>query len=520
MSMSTSGNRMSRRDFLSRTLPTGAALAAGSALPTLGPGSARAQAPAPSEGPTVLRIVEKDITIGGRTAKALRIEQPDGTWGFAAERGQPFHVVVQNQIGEPTCLHWHGLVLPNDQDGVPFVTQAPIPPGGEHEYRFPLVHAGTYWMHSYDQRQRQRGLGAPLIVREPGEAGRDETEVVMFLADWTFGDPMALWTGLRKRLMPDGGFDRLRLVGGVEPGPTTAGGKGPSPQRPAAGSGGADYDAFLANGRTLSDPEVVRVPPGKTVRLRAINGATGSNFFLMLGSLTGQAVAVDGHPIVPLASAEFELGMGSRIDVRVTLPAGEGAYPIFAQGEGTNRRSGLILATPRAMIPKPFSTQHGWPVEAGPIKIDEVGFGQELRLRSAAQLARRPIDRRLTVDLEGSMADYVWRLNGQVWPNTPPLPVKQGERVEIQFRNKSGMDHSMHLHGHVFHVTEVGQNPVAGAMRDTLLVNAKQSARIQFDADNPGVWLLQGTVMYHERNGMATTLNYEGVPIPDFGPRQ
>lgn len=506
MAIFPAGGGFSRRTFLSRVLPAGAALAAGGGLPPL-VGPARAQAPARGGDPVVLRLVETQIAIPGQTGKTFRIEQPDGTWGYAGQRGQLFHAIVENHIAEPAAVHWHGLVVPNDQDGVPYVTQAPIPPGGRHEYRFPLTQSGTYWMRAHDHMQRQRGLAAPLIVRDPDEVGGAGSEVVLFLTDWTFRDPRELWADLRKYLQPDGGVGRLRMVGGPPPGARS--GKASSGAR---GARGADFDAFLANGRTLADPQVIRVDPGQTMRLRVINAAAATNFFLMLGALTGQAVAVDGQPIAPLASHEFELAMGARIDVRVTLPAGQGAYPIFAQGEGTNRRAGVVLATPRAAIPRLG--------EAGPVKIDELGFGQELRLRAAVPLARRPVDRSLTVEFEGSAADNVWKLNGEVWPDCTPLPVGEGERVEILFRNRSGMDYPMHLHGHTFQVTEVGMSPIAGARRDTFLINARQSARIQFDADNPGVWLLHGLVMYHDRGGVMTTLNYEGVPVPDFGPRQ
>jgi FtsP/CotA-like multicopper oxidase with cupredoxin domain len=463
-------------------------------------------------------VVEKEIAVNGKMSKAFRIEQPDGTWGYTGERGEEFHVVVENHISESTSLRWHGLRVPNDQDGVPFVTQAPIEPGATREYRFRLSQAGTYWMRSHSQLQIQRLLAAPLVVREPGPP--TEPDVVMFLADWSFRDPKVIWAEMRKELRPDASMGRMRMVGGP---PRAAAARGAAGRAAAARGKGApaparrdvadvDYDAFLTNGRTLSDPEVVRVQPGSTVRLRAINGAAGTNFFLMLGSLAGQAVAVDAQPVVPLQHPEFELAIGQRLDVRVRIPAGEGVYPIFAQGEGTNRRTGLLLATPRATVPTLS--------EAGPVKIDELGFGQELRLVAADPLPRRPVDRSLTVDLDGNMVDYVWRLNGKRWPDTVPLQVRQGERVDIQFRNRSGMDHSMHLHGHVFQVMELGGNRVSGPKRDTLLLNAQQSARIQLDADNPGVWMLHCHVLYHEGNGMMTTMTYEGVPVPDFGPRQ
>jgi FtsP/CotA-like multicopper oxidase with cupredoxin domain len=471
---------------------------------------------------TILRVVEREITVDGRKARVFRIEQPDGTWGFHGRKGGRFRVLLENKTKVPTSVHWHGLILPNDQDGVPFVTQAPIPPGSQHAYDFELVQSGTYWMHSHYGLQVQKDLSAPLILTDPAGAHRNEQEVVMLLSDFSFKDPKQLWAGLRKKVMSG------MTMPGMTPmkmGAATAAGKAPGSQQPQGGMKGMPgksvgkpdlsdvaYDAYLTNYRTLRDPEVIRAQPGKTVRLRIINGAAGTNFFIHLGPLRGEAIAVDGEPIAPLPGSTFELGMAQRIDIRVTLPNGQGAYPILAQGEGTAMQTGLLLVTPGAGRPSLS--------ERASRTAGSVGYGQELRLRAAAPLPRRVVDRTLTVLLEGDMASYVWKLNGQVWPDVTPLMIQRGERVEMVFQNKTGMSHPMHLHGHVFQVTEINGTALSGAKRDTLLVMPNSTAKIQFDADNPGVWMMHCHVLYHERGGMLTTVNYQGFPVPDFGPRE
>jgi FtsP/CotA-like multicopper oxidase with cupredoxin domain len=471
---------------------------------------------------TILRVVEREITVNGRQARVFRIEQPDGTWGFRGRKGQRFRVLLENRTKAPTSVHCHGLILPNDQDGVPFVTQAPIPPGGQYRYDFALVQSGTYWMHSHYGLQLQRDLSAPLILADPADAARNEEEVVMLLTDFSFKDPKQLWAGLRKKVMS--GMSMPGMTPATMGAATAAGSAPGAPQRKGGREGmrgikmgqpdlnDVAYDAYLTNYRTLGDPEVIRTQPGKTVRLRIINGAAATNFFIHLGTLRGEAIAVDGEPILPLPGSAFELAIAQRVDIRVTLPSGPGGYPILAQGEGTAMQTGLLLATPGAGRPR--LSEHA-PRTAG-----AVGYGQELRLRAAAPLPRRAVDRTLTVALEGNMANYVWKLNGQVWPNVTPLMIRRGERVEMLFNNKTGMSHPMHLHGHVFQVTEINGRSLSGAKRDTLLVMPHSTAKIQFDADNAGVWLLHCHVLYHERGGMMTTVNYQGFPVPDFGKRE
>lgn len=98
---------------------------------------------------TILSLKKYSINVNGKSANLYRIEQPDGTWGYKGKQEQNFNVIVNNNINEPTAIHWHGLILPNNQDGVPFVIQEPIMPGKNYSYNFKLQQKGTYWMHSH-----------------------------------------------------------------------------------------------------------------------------------------------------------------------------------------------------------------------------------------------------------------------------------------------------------------------------------------------------------------------------------
>ncbi|MFO0995064.1 MAG: multicopper oxidase family protein [Alphaproteobacteria bacterium] len=507
--------RLRRRRFLSGLAASGGL----SAAPILWPRPVSAGIGGkPSQRPTVLRVVERPLVVNGVSAEVLRLEQPDGSWGLTLEKGKRFDVLVENLTSEPTSIHWHGLILPWRQDGVAYVTQPAIPPGGRYRYSFPILQAGTYWMHSHYGLQEQRLLAAPLILSDPREAQQGMREAVMFLSDWSNRSPLDIWRGLKK----GGRMGGMSGMGGAMPGHGAMGGMAGMPQHGGHGTGGmpgmpgmpamapggvdlndVDYDAYLTNWRTLSDPEVVRVEPGSTLRLRIINGAAASNFIVSTGAVAAEVIATDGEPVVPLQANRFQMAIAQRLDLRLTIPPGEGVYPILAQGEGTTKQTGLVLATPKAS-PSPIAEVAGAPAPA-------LDYAQERLLKASAPLARRTVDRSITVGLDGDMMRYVWSINGETWPRVTPLRVKHGERIELVFDNKTAMAHPMHLHGHVFEVTELGGAPVSGPKRDTVLVLSRSTAKVQFDADNPGIWMIHCHVLYHLLAGMMTTLNYEGV---------
>jgi len=262
-----------------------------------------------------------------------------------------------------------------------------------------------------------------------------------------------------------------------------------------------EFDAYLANDRTLSDPEIVRVDPGGKIRLRIINAAASTNFMLDLGSLDGAVVAVDGHSVKPVAGRRFEIAIAQRVDIRLTLPAGQGAYPILAIREGNVARTGVFLATASGTIPK-LAEEGSY--EAPPIRI-----GLEEHLRATNPLPPRPVSRRIDLNLTGSMAKYIWTLNDRTYADRIPLMVAKGERVEIAMHNKTGMAHPMHLHGHVFQVVAINNQRFSGALRDTVMVPPQQTVTVAFDADNPGRWAFHCHNLYHMGAGMFTSLEYE-----------
>jgi FtsP/CotA-like multicopper oxidase with cupredoxin domain len=413
-------------------------------------------------------------------------------------------VTLENQLDTETLIHWHGMTPPSDQDGVPGLSQPPLSPAASYEYDYVMTHPGTNWMHSHHGFQEQQLMAAPLIVRDPAEAGLDEQEVVVLLHDFTFTDPAEIFSKLTGGMTPMSHGDSTDAVGGSIGSGGDMAGMDHSAMGGMADLNDVEFDAYLANDRTLADPEVVRVENGGRVRLRIINGAASTNFHLDLGQLDGSLIAVDGHGVVPITQSRFPLAIAQRLDIRLQLPAGEGAYPVLALREGGAERTGIILAAGNATVSAI--------APVGSESLPAIGMELEKQLQpneAHAWPENQPV-RTHILELTGDMMKYNWSLNGVIFGQDMPLPVALGERVEINFLNRTGMAHPMHLHGHAFQVIAIDNIALSGAWRDTVLVPPKGSVIVAFSADNPGHWALHCHNLYHQAAGMMTSVKYEG----------
>jgi FtsP/CotA-like multicopper oxidase with cupredoxin domain len=432
---------------------------------------------------TVLQLQRRSIQVNGKPASVYDIRQPNGTFGMITEVDKPFRVRVENKIDEPSLLHWHGMTPPWQQDGVPGVSGPPIPPGGSAEYDFPLRFGGTFWMHSHQGLQEQLLLAAPLIIHDQRDRP-DQQEVVVMLADFSFTPPQQIFEQLKK----------------PKPMANVA---GPAGGTPAAVPDLNDvkYDAFLANDRTLADPEAVKVEPGAQVLLRIINSSSMSAYHIDIGQLKGELAAVDGFAIAPVVGRLFPIAVAQRLDIRVTIPRDPGAHPVLAILEGARNQTGIVLAAgsaPIARVPEMSDT-------ASPALTLDL----ESSLRATQPLEPRNADRVHTLNLTGEMAKYIWSINNVAWSKeVPPLPITKGERVELVLVNQTGMPHPMHLHGHEFQVVEIDGKRFPGAVRDTVLVTPGRRVVIAFDANNPGTWAFHCHLLYHLDAGMFTTFRY------------
>lgn len=328
-------------------------------------------------------------------------------------------------------------------------------------------------------------MAAPLIVRTAEDLRADMQDVTVLLHDFSFHDPAEVLAAITGQSKAGGSMPGMAM-GAAEP-----------------DLNDYDYDAYLANDRTLADPLIVRAAPGSRVRLRLINGATSTAFWIDTGVLEGTVVAADGNPVYAVSGRRFPLAQGQRLDILMTMPAEGGAFPVLAQREGDRRRTGIVLASAGAAIRKLPGL-----AEAAVPAIDN---SLEAKLIAATPLKPAGAGATHRVALTGTMTPYVWSLNDRTWRNHVPIGASKGQRVVIEITNRTRMAHPMHLHGHHFQVVALGGRRIAGAMRDTVLVPAQSAVTVAFDADNPGRWLFHCHNLFHMATGMMTEFAYDGV---------
>jgi FtsP/CotA-like multicopper oxidase with cupredoxin domain len=440
---------------------------------------------------SLLTATTRSLEVNGKAVGAFALVGPDGQPGITLAPGERFAVRLENQAGVPTIVHWHGQLPDWKQDGFPWPETPPIAPGSSHSYDYMPI-TGTYWMHSHHELQEQRLMTAPLIIHDQASAAADVQEVVMMLHDFSFTSPDELLAKLTHNSgMMTGGMSNMNM-GSTRSGTSMRG----------AALNDVGYDAFLANERTLVDPHVVRAAAEQGIRLRIVNGASSTNFWIDLGQLSGAVIAVDGHAVAPVAGSRFPVAMAQRLDILLRLPS-PGSYPVLAQVEGKTDRTGIILATPGVNVSE-VSAQAATAAPA-------VDLSLETRLSATDPLAARPVDVTLPLKLDGNTAKYVWSLNDQIWPHPEVLMVKRGQRVAIDMVNHSMMSHPIHLHGHAFQVLAINNTKIRGPVRDTVLVPPMGRVIVAFDADNPGRWALHCHNLYHMATGMMTEVRYPGI---------
>ncbi|KMO94393.1 multicopper oxidase family protein, partial [Streptomyces roseus] len=420
--------------------------------------------------------------------------------------GGTLALTLANNLPEATSLHWHGLALRNDMDGVPGLTQRAIPAGGSVAYRFAVPNPGTYWFHPHSGVQQDRGLYAPLIVEDPEEPLSYDEEWVVVLDDWIDGvdgsTPDAVLAELRK------GMD-MRAGGGH------AGHGGAAPKTPAAGAppsrllmGGASdvlgkdpgdvaYPHYLVNGRTAQDPSVFTAKPGARIRIRIVNAGADTAFRIALGGHELTVTHTDGYPVEHAKTDSLLLGMGERYDVLVT--AQDGVFPLTALAEGKGASASALALLRTGSGTAPTAATRPAELAGKPLTADA------LRAAEPAVLPTRTPDRTIRIELTGGMEKYDWAFDGKPYTPDQRHPVKAGERVRLEFNNSTTMWHPLHLHGHTFALA----GGAGGARKDTALILANSKLTVDFDADNPGLWMAHCHNVYHAEAGMMTVLGYQ-----------
>ena len=425
-----------------------------------------------------LRAQTAQVDVGGRVvstwAYGSRVPGPP----IRANAGDRVTIAFANDLPVATSVHWHGLAIRNDMDGVPGVTMSEVPSGGTFSYDFVVPDAGTHWFHPHTGMQLDRGLYAPFIVDDPREPGGYDHEWIVVLDDWTDGvgkSPEQIMANLQQPA------DNSNAMGGM-------------------GMGGMDggdvtYPLYLVNGRSAVDPDVLNAKPGQKVRLRIINAAADTIFDVALDGHNLDITHSDGYPVKPVTTGSVRIGMGERYDAIVTLQ--DGVFALVAKPMGKAGTAQAVLRTSPGQVPA-----------AGVMPTELAGYpltADMLTVAPGSALPERSPDSTSDVVLAGTMNPYQWTINGRTYDDTEPLTIGLGQAGRFAISNHSMMSHPLHFHGHTFQVGPAGGT---GARKDTLLIPPMGSVDVDLVADNPGKWMIHCHNLYHAEAGMMTRLDY------------
>ncbi|MDD1508935.1 multicopper oxidase family protein [Pseudomonas sp. CNPSo 3701] len=377
-------------------------------------------------------------------------------------QGDELRVRFINHLPEPTTIHWHGIRLPLEMDGVPYVSQAPVLPGEFFDYRFVTPDAGSYWYHPHESSAKQlgRGLVGPLIIEEREPTGFSH-ERTLCLKSWHVDEEGAFTEfSVPREAAREGTRGRLSTINGVSL-PT------------------------------------LELPAGQVVRLRLINVDSTITYRLNLSGGEARIYALDGNPINPRPlGKEYWLGPGMRIDLALKVPA--------AGSEELSLRNGpLRLATIKSVASDEPAAE--WPPALPPNPVAEPDLTKAETLRFnfewAAALAS-PAD-------EAAGRYKYWQINGQAWDindktcaDRPIAKLKKDGHYIFVLRNMAQYQHPIHLHGLIFKVLDSNRRKIEPYYTDTFLLGKNETARIAFVADNPGVWMFHCHVIDHMETGL------------------
>ncbi|WP_299392690.1 multicopper oxidase family protein [Pelagibius sp.] len=406
-----------------------------------------------------------------------------GMMSFAADgpppvlrlrRGAETIIDVTNDLGEPTTVHWHGLRIANQQDGVPYLTQWPIMQGETVRYSFAAPDAGTFWYHPHCNtlEQMARGMTGALIVEDDENAGFDR-DLVLNLRDF--------------RLGKDGQFIELF--------------------RPRqAARGGTFGTVMTANWRVQPTYDL---PGGSLVRLRLIATDVTRIYRLSLTGAEARLIALDSHPTPPAYQPqEIVLAAGQRADLAIRVPEVEGETAVLnttisgrpvalARLRAVGRSAGRRLAELAPLAPNPVAEPVLEKAEIIPFL-----FGWAPGDRPAPSLC-------------GTLGYTFWSINRQPWPGDfPEAPgalavLKKGRSYILRLRNETKNSHPIHLHGLTFRLFRSDKRQLPPLLTDTALLQANETLDIALVADNPGDWAFHCHVIEHQKTGLAGYIRVE-----------
>jgi len=499
---------------------------------------------------TDLFIQEGIVEIAGRSTQALTINGQIPAPTLRWREGDTVRIRVHNGLKTSASVHWHGLLLPNGQDGVPGVTNSPIEPDTSHIFEFPLHQSGTYWYHSHTGLQEQRGLYGAIVIEEEDPSDEPDRDHVVILSDWTHERPEEIL-----RLLKSGNEVFSREKGSLQSvwGAYRAGGLDAMLKRslnrmPPMDASDVAYDAFLTNG---APEQALEALPGERVRLRVVNAAASSYFYLDYAGGPIEITAADGKNVEPTDLGRILIAVAETYDVIVEVPT-HGAAEFRATAQDGSGHTSLWVGQgqkhPAEDVPPPDlyaahrghsperehsvassgnsshrdSGEHREAADPHPSAHGKVHRGRatdrpmapypQLRSNETTALHDSAPRREIRLELTGDMERYVWSFDGKTLSEADMIPVKKGEVLRIVFDNKTMMHHPLHLHGHFFRVLN-GQGARA-PLKHTVDVSPLGTTTIEFLANEEGDWFLHCHILYHMKAGMARIVHYEGWTTP------
>lgn len=397
-------------------------------------------------------------------------------------QGDTLRVTLDNQLAQPTTVHWHGLRLPHAMDGVPFVSQDPVQPGETFTYEFKLPDAGTYWYHPHVNSSEQigRGLYGALIVEEKNPPVVDR-DLVWLWDDW--------------RVAKDGSIHDS-FENGMD-----------------ISHGGRSGNYITLNGGL---PEDLLVRKNERLRLRLLNVANARIFAFAFQNHDVHVIAIDGQPVAPHTpeGGVLILAPGQRADVILDCTNEAGSEHALIEGLDENETFKMLAIrydTAEPLRTKPDPVPH---LPANPLSEPDLSNAEhhDVAITGGAMSGiqgavykgeYRPID-------ELVQERRIWALNGVAAHTTAMLPILEfakGSTQIITVTNETMFPHPMHLHGHAFRILEAnGRREPYAPWADTVLLGGRQTAKIALVADNPGDWLFHCHILAHVQGGMSSII--------------
>ncbi|MEG9269524.1 copper resistance system multicopper oxidase [Qipengyuania sp. Mu-71] len=512
-----------------------------------------------------LAIGNHHFTASGRSGHAFAVNGTVPGPLVRLREGQTARLHVTNNLDEDSSIHWHGLLVPFQFDGVPGVSFPGIKPGETFTYEFPIRQSGTYWWHSHSGLQEQAGHYGPIIIESAEPDPRYDRDYVVLLSEFTPLHPHEI---MRKLKVGEHYFQRQMQTAteGDMPGEMRRmWGQMRMNPRDISDVTGTAY-TFLINGHGPQDDLQLAFAPGERVRLRVINGSAMTFFNVRIPGVPITVIAADGQDVDAVQVDEFQIGVAETYDVIVTPP--DGSHAIVAEamdrsGMGisslTSHQGHIATAPPLREIPTLTMADMGMmdhsgmngmqgmdhsmrdkslvpdDVEVGPgvdmiapmpmDRMDFPGLGLDgvghrvLRytdLKARRMNPHRSIDREMEIHLTGNMERYMWSFDGKKFTAVTDDPIRFGydERVRVKLVNQTMMAHPIHLHGHFFELVN-GADHMHQPLKHTVIVQPGGTATFDLTANEPGDWAFHCHLLYHMHAGMMQVVTVR--PFPEGG---